>query len=36
MVLRHEQAWEIFRDRRFVPGGRRYMHKQGITEGPPV
>lgn len=34
IVLRHEDAWALIRDRRLVPGGRRYMHKIGITEGP--
>jgi cytochrome P450 len=34
MVLRHEEAWDILRDRRFVPGGARYMHSHGITSGP--
>lgn len=34
MVLRHEQAWEVLRDRRFVNAGDRYMQNQGITEGP--
>jgi cytochrome P450 len=34
IVLRHEDVWALLRDRRLVPGGRRYMHKIGITEGP--
>lgn len=34
MVLRHEPAWEVLRDRRFVNAGWRYMQNQGITEGP--
>ncbi|MFI5542019.1 cytochrome P450 [Nocardia sp. NPDC051900] len=34
MVLRYEQAAEVLRDRRFVRGGRQYMHKQGIVAGP--
>jgi cytochrome P450 len=34
IVLRHDDAWALLRDRRLVPGGRRYMHKIGITEGP--
>lgn len=34
MVLRHEPAWEVLRDRRFVNMGWRYMQNQGITEGP--
>lgn len=34
MVLRHAEAWDILRDRRFVPGGARYMHSHGITSGP--
>lgn len=34
MVLRHDDVWALLRDRRLVPGGRRYMHKLGITEGP--
>jgi cytochrome P450 len=34
MVLRHDDVWALLRDRRLVPGGRRYMHKIGITEGP--
>ena len=32
--MRHEDVWALLRDRRLVPGGRRYMHKIGITEGP--
>jgi cytochrome P450 len=34
MVLRHAQAWEVLRDRRFINAGERYMQAQGITEGP--
>lgn len=34
IVLRHDEVWALLRDRRLVPGGRRYMHKIGITEGP--
>lgn len=34
IVLRHDDVWALLRDRRLVPGGRRYMHKIGITEGP--
>lgn len=34
MVLRHEPAWEVLRDRRFVNEGWRYLRNQGITEGP--
>lgn len=34
VVLRHAEAWDLLRDRRLVPGGHRYMHSQGITEGP--
>lgn len=34
IVLRHEDVWALLKDRRLVPGGRRYMHKIGITEGP--
>jgi cytochrome P450 len=34
IVLRHAEARDILRDRRLVPGGHRYMHSQGITEGP--
>jgi cytochrome P450 len=33
-VLRHAEAWDLLQDRRLVPGGRRYMHSQGITSGP--
>jgi len=34
MVLRHEQAWEVLRDRRFINSGHWYMHNQGIYGGP--
>lgn len=34
MVLRHEQAWEVLRDRRFVNEGWRYLQNHGITDGP--
>jgi cytochrome P450 len=34
VVLRTVGAWEVLSDRRSVPGGHRYMHKQAITEGP--
>lgn len=34
IVLRHQDVWTLLKDRRLVPGGRRYMHKIGITEGP--
>ena len=34
MVLRHAEAEEILRDKRFLPGGKRYMHSHGITSGP--
>lgn len=34
IILRYREASHVLRDRRFVPGGRRYMHKQGITDGP--
>jgi cytochrome P450 len=34
IVLRHEEAWEVLKDRRLVPGGRRYMESHGITSGP--
>lgn len=34
IVLRHADAWSVLRDPRFIPGGRHYMHRQGITQGP--
>ncbi|MBO0867627.1 MAG: cytochrome P450, partial [Micromonosporaceae bacterium] len=34
IVLRHAQAWEVLRDRRFVNQGGRFLQNQGITEGP--
>jgi cytochrome P450 len=34
MILRHEEAWDVLRDRRFVPGGARYMQSHGIASGP--